>query len=69
MNPLVAMKPTQGALPTLRAATDPTFLEWTKSSGFESELSPLPASHFRELKQRELDFWNKQEPVLKKVAG
>jgi tripartite-type tricarboxylate transporter receptor subunit TctC len=54
---------------TLRAATDPTFLEWTKSSGFESELSPLPASRFRELKQRELDFWSKQEPVLKKVAG
>jgi tripartite-type tricarboxylate transporter receptor subunit TctC len=54
---------------TLRAVTDPTFLEWTKSSGFESELAPLPASQFRELKQRELDFWTKQEPVLKRVAG
>jgi tripartite-type tricarboxylate transporter receptor subunit TctC len=54
---------------TLRAVTDPTFLEWTRSSGFESELSPLPAGQFRELKQRELDFWTKQEPVLKRAAG
>ncbi|HEX3246360.1 MAG TPA: tripartite tricarboxylate transporter substrate binding protein [Chloroflexota bacterium] len=53
---------------TLNATKDPTFLEWTKSSGFESELSPLPASEFRERKQREFEFWSKQEPVLKKVA-
>jgi hypothetical protein len=28
----------------------------------------LPASEFRERKQREFEFWSKQEPVLKKVA-
>lgn len=52
---------------TLKAATDPTFLAWARQSGFETELSPLPASEFRERKQRELDFWTRQEPVLRRA--
>jgi tripartite-type tricarboxylate transporter receptor subunit TctC len=53
---------------TLRAAADPTFLEWTKTSGFESELSPVSAREFRQLKEREFEFWTKQEPVLKRAV-
>lgn len=53
---------------TLRAATDSAFLEWAKSSGFETEVSVLPGREFRELKQRELDFWKRHEALLKRVG-
>lgn len=53
---------------TLNATMDRTFLEWAKQSGFENEVSPLPAREFRALKQRELEFWATQEPVLRRVV-
>ena len=46
MNPLFAMPPAAGALPTLRAATDPAAANgsyWGPSGRFEMKGPPVPA--------------------------
>lgn len=53
---------------TLKATRDPAFLEWTKQSGFETELAALPGGEFREKKQREFEFWKSHEPELRRAV-